>query len=280
MRTIRRLDELRAQLDELRHPIGLVPTMGNLHEGHVELARRARTKSSTVVTTIFVNPTQFGPNEDFDRYPRTFDRDVAALRTAGTDILFAPPVEEVYPDGPDMPTRVCVDALANTLCGLGRPGHFDGVATVVTKLFNMVSPDLAFFGEKDWQQLTIIRRMVRDLAIPVEIIGVPTVRADDGLALSSRNQYLSADERTTAAHLYQTLIRIRERLAAGERLSEDNLDAETRALNQLGFEVEYLAIRDADSLAPPEPSTTTYRILAAARLGGARLIDNVGYDGA
>ncbi len=277
MMRIEQLVELRATLRECPRPLGLVPTMGNLHAGHVELARRARETSATVVTTIFVNPTQFGPNEDFDRYPRTLERDEEALASVGTDIVFAPSVDEVYPDGRDTPTRVSVDALADTLCGLDRPGHFDGVATVVTKLFNIVQPELAFFGEKDWQQLTIIRRLAYDLDVPLEIIGVPTVRADDGLALSSRNQYLSEEERARAPKLYQTIEAIRIGLAAGRRDFDSLIARGASELADAGFDVDYVAIRDARTLAEASPETHEFRILAAAQLGGARLIDNVGH---
>ena len=277
MRRIERLVELRATLRDCPRPVGLVPTMGNLHAGHVELARRAREASATVVTTIFVNPTQFGPNEDFDQYPRTLERDEEALASVGTDIVFAPPVDEVYPDGRDTPTRVSVDALADTLCGLDRPGHFDGVATIVTKLFNMVQPAMAFFGEKDWQQLTIIRRMVHDLDVPLEIVGVPTVRADDGLALSSRNQYLADEERARAPRLYQAIEAIRADLAAGRRDFDSLIARGTTELVDAGFDVDYVAIRDAHSLAEASLETQAFRVLAAAQLGGARLIDNVGY---
>ncbi len=255
--------------------VGLVPTMGNLHDGHLALVTAATDECRTTVASIFVNPLQFGAGEDFEDYPRTFDADAAQLETHGVDILFAPGVDEVYPDGRTDTVVVAVPGLSRLLCGANRPGHFDGVATVVTKLLNMVGPDRAYFGEKDWQQLALIRAMARGLNLRAQIVGVPTVRAADGLALSSRNQYLSQGERRVAAKLHRTLIDIREAVASGERdfaLLEDRGHA---ALATAGFEVDYVAVRDAETLAEPRDEGRALRVLAAARLGRARLIDNL-----
>lgn len=255
--------------------VGLVPTMGNLHDGHLALVTAAADECRTTVASIFVNPLQFGAGEDFEDYPRTFDADAAQLESHGIDILFAPGVDEVYPDGRADTVLVAVPELSGLLCGANRPGHFDGVATVVAKLLNMVSPDRAYFGEKDWQQLVLIRTMARGLNLPVDIVGVPTVRAADGLALSSRNQYLSQDERRVAAHLHRTLIDIREAVASGERDFGRLEGGGREALATAGFEVDYVAVRDAETLAEPVDDGRALRVLAAARLGQARLIDNL-----
>ena len=258
--------------------VGLVPTMGNLHAGHLALAVIAATECHATVASIFVNPLQFGAGEDFENYPRTFDDDAAQLEAQGIDILFAPTVEEVYPDGRDDTVVVTVPGLSRVLCGASRPGHFDGVATVVTKLLNMVGPDRAYFGEKDWQQLVLIQTMARGLDMPVDIVGVPTVRAPDGLALSSRNQYLTSAERKVAPVLHRTLMEIREAVAGGDR---DFAALEERGRGRLagsGFDVDYVSIRDARTLCEPGDEGSPLRILAAARLGRARLIDNVGLD--
>lgn len=257
-------------------PVGLVPTMGNLHDGHLALVTAADDECHTTVASIFVNPLQFGAGEDFEDYPRTFDADAAQLESHGVDILFAPGVDEVYPDGRADSVVVSVPALSGLLCGADRPGHFDGVATVVAKLLNMVAPDRAYFGEKDWQQLVLIRTMARALDMPVDIVGVPTVRAADGLALSSRNQYLSQEERRMAAQLHRTLIDIREAVASGERDFSALENQGRRALATAGFEVDYVAVRDAETLAEPGDDGRGLRVLAAARLGRARLIDNLG----
>ena len=258
--------------------VGLVPTMGNLHAGHLALAAIAATECHATVASIFVNPLQFGAGEDFENYPRTFDDDAAQLEAQGIDILFAPTVEEVYPDGRDDTVVVTVPGLSRVLCGASRPGHFDGVATVVTKLLNMVGPDRAYFGEKDWQQFVLIQTMARGLDMPVDIVGVPTVRAPDGLALSSRNQYLTNAERKVAPVLHRTLMEIREAVAGGGR---DFAALEERGRGRLagsGFDVDYVSIRDARTLCEPGDEGSPLRILAAARLGRARLIDNVGLD--
>lgn len=268
---------LRDALDGRRNrKIGLVPTMGNLHAGHLALVRECRRACDVCVVSIFVNPTQFGPNEDFGNYPRTLEDDLQLLEAAGTNLVFNPSIEAMYPDGEDGHVSISVPALADTLCGAARPGHFDGVATVVAKLFNIVAPDEAFFGEKDWQQLTLIRTMARQLDMPLRVTGVPTVREASGLAMSSRNNYLSDEERERAASINQILNAIKAAIERGERTYTDAEDRGRRALTAAGFDVDYVAVRDADRLLPPDADTRTLRILAAARLGRARLIDNVG----
>lgn len=278
MRTLEALAALRSQLQAWRQAgerIAFVPTMGNLHAGHLALVEQAKQHGQRLVVSIFVNPMQFGPNEDFERYPRTLAQDRDTLATAAVDVLFTPTLEEVYPAGPARTSRIEVPGLSESLEGERRPGHFAGVATVVAKLFNMVQPQAALFGEKDFQQLLVIRRMAADLCFPVEIIGVPTVREADGLALSSRNGYLSETERALAPGLYQTLRRAAERLRQGERDFEGLQRAGLKALNIAGFEAEYCAIRRIDDLHPPDAQTREVVILAAARLGATRLIDNV-----
>jgi pantoate--beta-alanine ligase len=252
--------------------------MGALHEGHLTLVREAKKRASSVVVSIFVNPTQFGPNEDLAAYPRQLAEDSRLLQAEGVDLLWAPPVEEVYPEG--FATTVSVGGVSEGLCGASRPGHFDGVATVVCKLFNQVRPDLALFGEKDWQQLAVIRRMARDLDLTQPhvdaIYGVTTVREEDGLALSSRNRYLSPDDRRHAAALPRAMRQAIGRIEAGADVASELL-ALSRALTDGGFaSVDYAALADAESLAPldrlgPRPA----RLLVAARIGGTRLIDNM-----
>jgi pantoate--beta-alanine ligase len=275
--TLNGIESLRARLGAVRargDTIALVPTMGNLHEGHLQLVDAARARAPCVVVSIFVNPLQFGPTEDFEAYPRTLAADAAALAGRDVAVLFAPTVNEMYPDGPKLATRVRVDGLGDELCGASRPGHFEGVATVVAKLFNIVQPDLAVFGDKDRQQLTVIRRMVRDLSMALEIVGVPTVRAADGLALSSRNGYLDADARARAPVLYATLLATAERMtAAPGPITELEAEAEAR-LREAGFEPDYVAIRRIHDLAPPQGGDRELVVLAAARLGSTRLIDN------
>jgi len=277
MDIIERVDTMRARVRAWRtagERVGLVPTMGNLHEGHFALVRRARREADKVVASVFVNPLQFGVGEDFERYPRTLEGDAAHLRELGVDTVFAPPVSEVYPDGGAVLTRVCVRELSDMLCGAFRPGHFEGVATVVAVLFNLVQPDLAVFGEKDYQQLVVIRRMVRDLHMPVEVLGEPTVREPSGLALSSRNQYLSAQQRAMAPRLNRSLRAAARRLEAGD---SDLASIEADGLRELagaGFRPDYFAVRDAKTLQPPAPDTRHLVVLAAAWLGPARLIDN------
>lgn len=278
MQTVHTVAELRARVAAWKRAgerVAFVPTMGNLHRGHLHLVERARELAPRTVASIFVNPTQFGPNEDFAGYPRTLDDDSRQLAAVGLDLLFAPGVAEMYPRPLDEMTQVTVPELSGILCGASRPIHFRGVATVVSKLFNMAQPDVALFGEKDWQQLMVIRRLVADLDFPVEIVGVPTVREADGLALSSRNGYLTAEERAIAPVLYATLTASAERLRAGERDCE-RLTSEAKArLAAAGFRPDYFEIRRARDLQPPADGDTDLRILAAAWLGRARLIDNL-----
>jgi pantoate--beta-alanine ligase len=278
MNTVKTVLELRAAVSRARSEgkrIGLTPTMGNLHSGHVALVSKAVQRADFVVATIFVNPLQFGPSEDLATYPRTLAADQEKLFQAGCHLLFTPAVEEMYPHGMADQTRVSVPHLSQGLCGASRPGHFDGVATVVSKLFNMVQPDLAVFGEKDFQQLAVIRAMVRDLNMPIQIIGEPTVRADDGLALSSRNGYLSAEQRTAAPALYRIISQIGAAIRAGEQDFERLLDDNRRQLERAGLRLDYLEIRDAVSLRPATPQDRDVVILGAAFLGTTRLIDNL-----
>ena len=249
--------------------------MGNLHDGHLELVRRAKTDCDVVVTTIFVNPLQFGTNEDLESYPQTFDADRNVLETLEVEILFCPTTEIMYPQGQVFQTKTIVPELGTTLCGESRPGHFDGVTTVVTKLFNLVQPNVAYSGEKDWQQLAIIRKLVLDLNFPIDTIGVPTVRAHDKLALSSRNQYLSENERRLAPQLYQQLCSVRDSVQTG---NTDYSSEETKAMNTLsasGFRPDYVAVRDAYTLDHPNDNGNNLRVFGAAYLGRARLIDNI-----
>jgi pantoate--beta-alanine ligase len=249
--------------------------MGNLHQGHLDLVRKARKLCDVVVVSIFVNPLQFGPGEDLDAYPRTMAADKEKLFSEGVHLLYAPSAEDIYPQGMDQQTVVSVPDLGDTLCGSSRPGHFDGVTTVVSKLFNIVQPDSAIFGEKDFQQLSIVRKMVQDLCMPVTIVGVATTRDEDGLALSSRNGYLSPQERSIAPLLHQTLNTCREAIACG---FDNFLQLESHARMQLlqaGFEPDYFAIRDARTLGTVTEDSEEVAILAAARLGNTRLIDNV-----
>jgi pantoate--beta-alanine ligase len=275
--TITQLAALRARLDAWRRAgesVALVPTMGNLHRGHLSLVALARQHTRRVVVTVFVNPTQFGPNEDFDAYPRTPAPDAGLLAAAGADVLFMPSVAEVYPAGTDGATRVEVPGLSTILCGAHRPGHFVGVTSVVARLFNMMSPDVAVFGEKDFQQLAVIRRMVADLHFRVRIIGAPTVREPDGLALSSRNQYLTVAERRVAPELQGTLAACAAALRAGRR-DFSALEAEGMArLTAAGFRPDYVAVRCIDGLGEPVAGAAGLVVLAAATLGRARLIDN------
>lgn len=277
MERIERLDQLRRRIAEWRRDgrrIAFVPTMGNLHPGHIALAQEARTHAGSVVASIFVNPLQFGPNEDLAAYPRTPERDAEMLVDAGCDLLFAPGVETMYPRGQADQTRVEVPGISNLLCGASRPGHFSGVATVVCKLFNMVQPDLALFGEKDFQQLLVIRRLVEDLDMPIEILGVATVREADGLAMSSRNGYLSVGERLIAPQLYRVLKAAGTALAQGVAAARVEQDG-VRALSAAGFRPDYVSVRRASDLAAPSRTDRDLVVLAAAYLGKARLIDNI-----
>jgi pantoate--beta-alanine ligase len=254
--------------------IALVPTMGNLHEGHLALVREARRLADRVVVSIFVNPLQFGPKEDFGAYPRTLERDRELLEAEQTDLLFAPAVAVVYPNGQEAQTRVEVPGLSDILCGASRPGHFVGVATIVCKLFNMVQPDLAVFGEKDFQQLLVIRRMVDDLCLPVEVRGLATVREPDGLAMSSRNGYLTPEERSRAPALFRALCRAGDRLRAGLPPREVETEAE-ETLTADGFHPDYFRVCRASDLQPASSTDRDLVVLAAAYLGKARLIDNL-----
>jgi pantoate--beta-alanine ligase len=276
MKTVHTVAELRAAVAAWRKAgqrVGFVPTMGNLHAGHVALVARARELTDKVVASVFVNPLQFAPDEDFETYPRTLDADAAKLTLAGCDLLFAPSVPEMYPSGRDHHASVTVPDISDILCGAHRPGHFTGVATVVAKLFGQVQPDVAVFGEKDYQQLKVIERMVRDFALPVRVVGLPTVREDDGLALSSRNQYLSPEERAIAPQLHATLTWAAEQFRQGRPHAEVEGAAAER-LRDAGFKPDYVSLRSADDLGPPVEGAPR-RVLAAAWLGAARLIDNV-----
>ncbi len=273
METLSTIQDLRAALQGATG-VGLVPTMGNLHDGHMALVDASVGRCDTTVVSIFVNPLQFGPSEDLGNYPRTLRADTDKLESAGVDLVFAPPVQEVFSRA-SQAVKVTLPSLSRLLCGRSRPGHFDGVATVVAKLFNIVGSDYAFFGEKDWQQLTLIRSMVRYLDIPTTIIGVPTVRAADGLALSSRNQYLSDAERAVAPTLYQTLCSVRDAIQHGDRRYRVIERDGRNTLDDAGFEIDYVAVRDANTLRSPRAESERLRILAAARLGKARLIDNI-----
>ena len=278
MQTITGIDDLRVAVRDWRESgsrIGFVPTMGNLHEGHLQLLRRARSLCERVVVSIFVNPMQFGPGEDFDTYPRTLEADKAQLQQARADLLFAPAVDLIYPSGLNETTRVQVPGVGEGLEADSRPGFFVGVATVVARLFNLVQADVAVFGEKDYQQLAVIRRMVKDLCWPMDIEAVATVREADGLAMSSRNRYLSAGQRERAAVLYQTLCQVAEGVR-GRQQAFAELEAQAiQRLQQAGFVPDYVSIRDAATLQPIETDNSGAVVLAAARLGRARLIDNV-----
>ena len=273
---VRTVRELRAVVGEWRRAgerVALVPTLGALHEGHLALVEEGRRRADRVVATIFVNPKQFGSGEDLDRYPRREAADAAALATVGCDLLFAPGLEEMYPDG--FATHVSVSGVTDDLDGAARPGHFDGVATVVTKLLNQAQADVAIFGEKDYQQLLTIRRLARDLDIATEIVGHPTVREADGLARSSRNAYLSDAERAQAVELPRALASAAEAIETGGDVAAA-LDAAVERLLGAGFaSVDYVELRDAETLAPLARLDRPARLLAAARLGGTRLIDNV-----
>ncbi|MBK8162657.1 MAG: pantoate--beta-alanine ligase [Gammaproteobacteria bacterium] len=258
--------------------IAFVPTMGNLHAGHLELVRAARQIAVRVVVSIFVNPLQFNDGDDLAAYPRTPEEDRSLLRTAGVDALFMPDAAAVYPRGMEAATRIEVPGLSSILCGEFRPGHFSGVATVVAALFNLVRPDAAVFGEKDYQQLLVIRRLVEDLHFPLEIVGVATVREADGLAYSSRNRYLSPPERRQAPELYRVLCGVRDGILEGGRDYPVLAESARRRLESAGFQPEYLGVRRAGDLAPAGPADRALRVLAAVRLGKARLIDNIAVE--
>jgi pantoate--beta-alanine ligase len=281
MRTYESAAALRAAVErwkEAGETVAFVPTMGNLHGGHLALVDLARDRSDRLVVSIFVNPLQFGPEEDFAAYPRTEEEDRGLLLGAGVDALFLPSVAEIYPRGEDQATFVEVPGVSDILCGAFRPGHFRGVATVVAKLFNLVDPHLAVFGAKDYQQLVVIKRMAEDLCFPLEIVACPTGREDDGLAMSSRNRYLTAAERRIAPALHATLAQARARIEDGARDYAAICDEAIERLVELGFRPDYFEVRDAITLAPPTAETSQVVVLAAAWLGRARLIDNLRLD--
>jgi pantoate--beta-alanine ligase len=281
LNTVTTIAAVRAQVarwHEAKERVVFVPTMGNLHAGHVSLIETARKHGKRFVSSIFVNPMQFGPNEDFAHYPRTPTNDAKMLDEAGCDLMFMPEVGEIYPNGAEQATRVEVPGISDILCGEFRPGHFEGVATIVAKLFHIVDPDVAIFGEKDFQQLTVIRRMVADLCLRVEIVGAPTVRESDGLAMSSRNQYLDETQRKRAPTIYWQLQQAVAALKAGVRDFAQLETAGIAGLNDAGFRTDYFKVRDAKSLGPGQPDTKHFVVLAAARLGKARLIDNIQYS--
>ena len=278
MLTVTTIKAVRAHVAQWRaagERVVFVPTMGNLHAGHVSLIEAARRHGKRFVASIFVNPMQFGPNEDFAHYPRTPTEDAKMLERAGCDLMFMPEVGEIYPNGADHATRVEVPGISRILCGEFRPGHFEGVATVVAKLFNIVDADVAIFGEKDFQQLTVIRRMVADLCLRVEIVGAPTVREADGLAMSSRNQYLDEAQRKLAPAIYRELQQAVAALQSGGRDFAGIEAAGRAALDGAGFRTDYFSVRDSATLAPARTDTKEFVVLTASRLGKARLIDNV-----
>ncbi len=271
-------ESLREQLVDWRHSdehIAFVPTMGNLHDGHLSLVSLAREHAERVVVSIFVNPTQFGEGDDFDQYPRTLERDKRRLKKVKADLLFVPDVETMYPFGIDNATSVTVPVLTAEFCGVFRPGHFDGVTSVVSRLFSIVQPDVAIFGPKDLQQHLVIRRLVDDLRLPMQIVSGAPQREADGLALRSRNQYLSDEERAVAPTLYAVLQDIGNDLQAGKRNYEELEQQAMDALSDAGFDPEYVGIRRAENLEPPDRDNDEIVILAAVRLGAARLIDNI-----
>lgn len=269
--------ELEEQLTEWRQQgdhVALVPTMGNLHAGHVSLVELAREHAERVVVSVFVNPTQFGDDEDFEEYPRTLEKDTRRLKTVSADLIFAPSVETMYPFGLKDATTVSVPRITENFCGKSRPGHFDGVTTVVARLFGLIRPDVAIFGQKDYQQQLVIRHMSLDLSLPIKIVTAETVRDTDGLALSSRNLYLTPDERATAPMLHKILNVVGDELQSGKR-NYDELEAASIArLTDAGFDVDYFSIRRAENLEMPDRDCDELVILVAARLGNARLIDN------
>jgi pantoate--beta-alanine ligase len=275
MQLVHTAAELRSALSG-QSGTAFVPTMGNLHAGHVSLVELARQHGQPVVASIFVNPLQFGPGEDFERYPRTLDADCEKLAAAGCDLVFAPGVEEMYPV-PQTFTVQPAASLANDLCGAFRPGHFSGVATVVLKLFNLVQPRVAVFGRKDFQQCFVIRELTRQFNLPIDVVAGDTLREADGLAMSSRNAYLGAAERIQAAQLQRELVVIMAAVQAGERDFEALCTTASRHLRMAGWRVDYVALRDADTLQPPAPDSTRLVVLGAAWLGTTRLIDNLDF---
>ncbi|EET4754921.1 pantoate--beta-alanine ligase [Escherichia coli] len=277
MLIIETLPLLRQQIRRLRMEgkrVALVPTMGNLHDGHMKLVDEAKARADVVVVSIFVNPMQFDRPEDLAHYPRTLQEDCEKLNKRKVDLVFAPSVKEIYPNGTETHTYVDVPGLSTMLEGASRPGHFRGVSTIVSKLFNLVQPDIACFGEKDFQQLALIRKMVADMGFDIEIVGVPIMRAKDGLALSSRNGYLTAEQRKIAPGLYKVLSSIADKLQAGERDLDEIITIAGQELNEKGFRADDIQIRDADTLLEVSETSKRAVILVAAWLGDARLIDN------
>jgi len=272
------VEALREQLADWRHAgdhIALVPTMGSLHEGHLSLVEIAREHAERVVVSVFINPTQFAQGEDFGEYPRTLERDKRRLKKVKADLLFVPDIDTIYPFGVDNATSVTVPALTDGLCGEFRPGHFDGVTTVISRLFSIVQPDVAVFGQKDYQQQLVIRRMAEDLSLPIKIVCGETRREEDGLAMSSRNQYLTDDERAIAPKLHELIDEIGRGLAAGQRNYEELESAGFEKLEALGFKPEYVSIRRAENLDVPDRDCDELVVLVSAHLGKARLIDNL-----
>jgi pantoate--beta-alanine ligase len=278
MRVVIRPEELRSAISQWRSQnrrIAFVPTMGNLHAGHASLVQRARELADIVVVSVFVNPLQFGPKEDFAAYPRTPNEDRELLESLKVDLLFTPEVADIYPLGQQSSVRVYVPGLEDILCGAFRPGHFMGVATIVTKLLNLVAPQVAIFGEKDFQQLMIIRRAASDLCMPIEIVGARTTREADGLAMSSRNRYLTSEQRLIAPRIFAELEKARAAIEQGSRSYPQLEAAGMNALNAAGFRTDYFAVRDATNLEVPSEGSKDLVVLTAARIGRARLIDNV-----
>ncbi|WP_447592954.1 pantoate--beta-alanine ligase [Stenotrophomonas rhizophila] len=275
--TVTELSRLRAVVNGWKREglrVALVPTMGNLHAGHYSLVTLARQYADRVVSSVFVNPTQFGPNEDFTRYPRTPEADTSGLEQAGCDVLWLPTVESMYPFGIELAASVNVPGISGLLEGAHRPGHFDGVCTVVSRLFNQVQPDVAAFGKKDYQQLAVIRQMVEDLAFPIQVVGGDIVRETDGLAMSSRNQYLNAEQRPVSTTIHQVLLGMREGFIAGKTRSLIEAEA-TAALQAAGFQVDYAVVRKPDLSEPADANDGTRVALIAASIGNTRLIDNL-----
>ena len=278
MQSVESVDALRKQVKQWHEDkltVAFVPTMGNLHQGHLSLVHRAQELADKVIVSIFVNPLQFDDKKDLSAYPRTLETDLRQLDSVACDLVFTPTAEVIYPDGMDEQTIITVPSMDDKLCGKARPGHFDGVATVVAKLFNMVQADIAVFGEKDYQQLLLIKKMVSDLNIPITIIGEPTHREENGLAMSSRNQYLTVQQREQAAYLYQSLLMVKNKLEQGY---DDYSALEVEAFNNLqemGFIPDYVDIRHAENLEQAKKGDKPLRVLVAARLGSARLIDNI-----
>jgi len=278
MKTVETVRDLQAEIRKARAEgkrIGFVPTMGNLHEGHMMLIDQASEECDFVVCSIFINPLQFNDIDDLGRYPRTFSADSEHLKDRDCDLLFYPSIDEMYPDGQDQQSKLHVPVVSEGLCGDSRPGHFDGMATVVMKLFHMVAPDASFFGEKDFQQLAVIRKMVRDLNLPFDVVGVETCREESGLAMSSRNNYLSEEEKAQAANIYRILTEITQAISEGNRNFEALCKQGNEELASLGFEPDYLEVRNAADLAKATDEHNELVVLVAAILGKARLIDNL-----